>query len=62
VNNPSWDGAWSTVRGAETHILADGSIGRPHVLMLSGVGPAAAIAPHGIRVLDAASAKTCTTI
>jgi choline dehydrogenase len=32
-------------------ILAAGSIGSPHLLMLSGVGPAAQLAQHGIAVL-----------
>ncbi|MCK9907813.1 GMC family oxidoreductase N-terminal domain-containing protein [Microbacteriaceae bacterium K1510] len=32
-------------------ILAAGAIGSPHLLMLSGVGPAAHLAEHGIEVL-----------
>jgi choline dehydrogenase len=32
-------------------ILAAGAIGSPHLLMLSGVGPAEELSPHGIRLL-----------
>ena len=33
-------------------VLAAGAFGSPQILMLSGIGPAAAIEPHGIRVIQ----------
>ena len=32
-------------------ILAAGAFGSPHILLLSGIGPASGIEPHGIRVV-----------
>ena len=47
-----------TLNGAPAHaeargevILATGSVGSPHLLQLSGIGPAALLAGHGIPVL-----------
>lgn len=37
--------------GARTVILAAGSIGSPHLMMLSGVGPAAHLKEHGVDVV-----------
>ena len=40
-----------TVRAAREVILASGSIGTPHLLQLSGLGPAPLLREHGIEVL-----------
>ena len=45
------DGALKTVRAEREVILSGGSINSPQVLMLSGVGPAAHLAEHGIGVV-----------
>ncbi len=45
------DGVARAARCRGEVILAAGSIGSPHLLMLSGVGPAAQLARHGIPVL-----------
>ncbi len=44
------DGGTRRARGHEI-ILAAGSIGSPHLLLLSGVGPAAQLRQHGIAVV-----------
>jgi choline dehydrogenase len=44
------DGASRRARGREI-ILAAGSIGSPHLLLLSGVGPAAQLRHHGIPIV-----------
>jgi choline dehydrogenase len=44
------NGAGRRARGRDI-ILAAGSIGSPHLLMLSGVGPAAQLAQHGIPIV-----------
>jgi len=44
------DGAARRARGREI-ILAAGSIGSPHLLLVSGVGPAAQLQQHGIPVV-----------
>jgi choline dehydrogenase len=44
------DGASRRARGHEI-ILAAGSIGSPHLLLLSGVGPAAQLRKHGIPIV-----------
>jgi choline dehydrogenase-like flavoprotein len=44
------DGQLREARGREI-ILAAGAIGSPHLMMLSGVGPAAQLAEHGIPVV-----------
>jgi choline dehydrogenase-like flavoprotein len=44
------DGQVREARGREI-ILAAGAIGSPHLMMLSGVGPAAHLAEHGIPVV-----------
>ena len=44
------DGASRRARGHEI-ILAAGSIGSPHLLLLSGVGPAAQLRQHGIPIV-----------
>ncbi len=44
------DGALRRARGRDI-ILAAGSIGSPHLLLLSGVGPAAQLRQHGIPVV-----------
>jgi len=47
------DGAAKTARARRAVILAAGSIGSPQILLLSGVGPGAHLAEHGIKlVLD----------
>ena len=43
-------GAWRTVRARREIILAAGSVGSPHVLELSGIGPGAALQKAGIPV------------
>jgi choline dehydrogenase len=40
-----------TIRATQEVILCGGAIGSPHVLLLSGVGPAAQLAEHGIPVV-----------
>jgi choline dehydrogenase-like flavoprotein len=45
------DGAARSARARGEVILAAGAIGSPHLLMLSGVGPAAQLAQHGIPLL-----------
>jgi len=46
-----WAGRVEIVRAAREVILAASSINSPKLLMLSGIGPAAHLAEHGIRVL-----------
>ncbi|PWR21845.1 GMC family oxidoreductase [Zavarzinia compransoris] len=49
------DGRVTEARTAGTVVLAAGAIGTPQILLLSGIGPAAALAPHGIpSILDRA--------
>ncbi|MEQ8603255.1 MAG: choline dehydrogenase [Marivibrio sp.] len=45
------NGAVRTLRAAREVILSAGAVGSPHLLMLSGVGPGAHLAQHGIDVL-----------
>jgi choline dehydrogenase len=45
------DGVPHTARADSEVILSAGAIGSPHLLMLSGVGPAAALRGHGIEVV-----------
>jgi choline dehydrogenase len=45
------NGTQQTVRAAKEVILCSGAIGSPHLLMLSGVGPAETLAAHGIAVV-----------
>jgi choline dehydrogenase len=45
------DGQSKTARAHGEVILAAGSIGSPHIMMLSGVGPAAHLQEHGITVV-----------
>ena len=40
-----------TLRAAREVILSAGAVGSPHLLLRSGVGPAAELAPHGIPVV-----------
>jgi choline dehydrogenase len=44
-------GAVATATAAREVVLAAGAIGSPHLLMLSGIGPAAALAAHGIATV-----------
>jgi choline dehydrogenase len=44
------DGRTNFAEAASEVVLAAGAIGSPHLLMLSGVGPAAELARHGIPV------------
>jgi len=45
------DGTVTTARCRGEVILSAGAIGSPHILMLSGVGPAQALGQHGIPVV-----------
>jgi choline dehydrogenase len=45
------DGQSQIVRARREVILCAGAIGSPHILLLSGVGPAAHLAEHGIPVV-----------
>jgi choline dehydrogenase-like flavoprotein len=45
------DGERRVVRAAREVILCGGVIGSPHVLMLSGIGPAAHLREHGVGVV-----------
>jgi choline dehydrogenase len=45
------DGVVTTARCRGEVILSAGSIGSPHILMLSGVGPAQGLSEHGIPVV-----------
>jgi choline dehydrogenase len=47
----SLTGAVATATAAREVVLAAGAIGSPHLLMLSGIGPAAALAAHGIATV-----------
>ncbi len=47
----SQNGTPRTVKVAKEVILCSGAIGSPHLLMLSGVGPAETLAAHGIAVV-----------
>ncbi len=53
ANGVRWrqDGTLRSARCRGEVILAAGSIGSPHLLMLSGVGPAAQLSQHGIPLL-----------
>lgn len=44
------NGAVRQVRAAREVVLSAGAVGSPHLLMLSGIGPAAALRKHGIAV------------
>ncbi len=46
------DGMQKTAAAGKEVILAAGAIGSPHLLMLSGVGPAAQLTVCGIKVVD----------
>ncbi|MBY0338104.1 MAG: FAD-dependent oxidoreductase [Acetobacteraceae bacterium] len=43
-------GGARTIRARREVVLASGAIGTPHILMLSGIGPAAHLRQHGIEV------------
>lgn len=43
-------GAVQTAQASKELILAAGSIGSPHLLQLSGIGPGSALSPHGIAI------------
>jgi choline dehydrogenase len=45
------DGRIQRVQARREIVLAAGAVGSPHLLMLSGIGPGAALAAHDIRVL-----------
>ncbi|MFC6766926.1 GMC family oxidoreductase [Natrinema soli] len=47
------DGSPATVDATEEVILSAGAVNSPHLLMLSGVGPADHLAEHGISVVEA---------
>ncbi|MGE0418967.1 MAG: GMC family oxidoreductase [Acetobacteraceae bacterium] len=54
------DGASRTVRATREVVLCGGAIGSPHVLMLSGVGPATHLAEMGVEVVhDLAGVGQC---
>ena len=44
-------GQAATATAAREIVLAAGAIGSPHLLMLSGVGPAAALRDHGVEIV-----------
>jgi choline dehydrogenase len=45
------EGAVVTVRATREVVLSAGAIGTPHILQLSGIGPAALLQKHGVTVL-----------
>ena len=45
------NGVAKTVRATREVVLCGGAIGSPHILMLSGVGPAAHLAEKGVQVM-----------
>lgn len=45
------NGATTTARAAREVILSGGTYGSPHLLLLSGVGPAAELKAHGVEVV-----------
>ncbi|HMJ14718.1 MAG TPA: GMC oxidoreductase, partial [Polyangiaceae bacterium] len=45
------NGQRETVRARKEIVLSSGVVGSPHILMLSGVGPAAHLREHGINVV-----------
>jgi choline dehydrogenase len=45
------DGELKTARTREDVLLCAGAVGSPHLLMLSGIGPAAHLREHGIEVV-----------
>jgi choline dehydrogenase len=45
------DGQAATATAAREIVLAAGAVGSPHLLMLSGVGPAAALRDHGVEIV-----------
>lgn len=47
-----YQGADETIRAAGEVILAAGAIGSPHLLMVSGIGPAEELRDHGIFVIE----------
>ena len=51
VRYRSRNGTMTTVRARRETILSGGAVGTPHILMLSGIGPADHLRAHGIEVV-----------
>lgn len=50
------DGSERSIRARRSVILSAGAIGSPHLLLLSGIGPAGQLASHGIAIVHGSPA------